>query len=699
MERGDPVTEQEHPLGDRLAVAGILLAGLVAGLLFAPVFGLLALLPSLLVVTLLLFAGTELVAWQPALLPWRPLLLGLAGLLGITETLLFPTTFAGLPTAGTLRALGEGLTGSWRLVLDSTWPARPEPGLMLFVPLLVLAAGILGIELRQRIRSPLVALVPSVAVLVLSQLYAVASFAVVAAVGYATAAALVVVRGRVRPIALLVAVAAAVGGAGVAVLVDPLGQEAFSLKDQRDTPLPAAPTSNPLGEIAARLRTPERAVFSYTTDAPVDRWPVVVLTHFDGVNWQPDADFQQLGTELAAPPGLREPRRRSAEINTLDSSARWLPSQAWPASVTGVEPLINPAGGMLFGPGGELRYRLSWWEPKDGDLLNAPLDTDLPGWQGSVGEVPPGVSELAETATRGLRATVPAALQLQRYLTENYQVATGAELPTGHAWPQLRRFLLETKRGTSEQFAAAYVALARLRGIPARLAVGYAAPAAAGSDGSRVVRNRDVLAWPEIAVRGYGWVPLDPTETAARTTATGGLADLTAQAKRNLPAPEAMQDPELPATEGKDEQAEGSGGGWLWWAAPGVLLGLPVLWLVGVPLLRLFRRAHRRRAGGARAVTGAVAEVRDRLRAFRFPVTPGMTVRDLAVATGGTDRFTGDSLRLLAGAVDSALWSGAPVTPELVNRAWDAERQVRRSLSRNGSRWARLRAALDPRTA
>ncbi|MBB4682004.1 transglutaminase family protein [Crossiella cryophila] len=693
-------------MSERQTLAGVLLAGAVAGLLFAPVFGLAVLLPSVLVVTLVLAAGSELVARFPALTPWRPLLLGVAGLLGIVQTELFPTTLAGLPTGDTLAALGAGLVDSWQLALDSTWPARPDPELLLFVPLLVLGAGLLGIELAHRARGPLPALLPSAAVLGLSQLYAPApeGLAVAAALGYAAAGVLTLVRGRVRPVALAAVIAAAVAGSGLAVVADPLGRPAYSLRQERPTPLPPAPTASPLDEIAARLRSGDLAVFSYTGSAKVDRWTTVVLPHFDGVNWRPDEYFQRLGAELAPPPGLLDPQRREADITTLPASGRWLPSQPWPAAVAGLDPLVGPDSGMLFGPGGVTNYRIAWWDPKSEGLLDAAIDPEVPGWREDIGEIPPGVAELATEATRGLRATFQSALQLQRYLTENYRVSTSTDLPTGHGWQQIRKFLLEDKEGTSEQFATAYVALARLLGIPARVAVGFAAPATAAADGRRTVRNRDVLAWPEVAVQGFGWVPLDPTRTAARddNPNSGGLADLTKAARQKLPAPADLRNPDLPAsgTVAGEEESAGGGWQWLWWSLLGLVLALPVLWLAGVPLWRLLRRWRRRRATGAAAVTGAVAEVRDRLRAFRIPVTPGMTVRDLAGAAAPlADRFTVDTLRLLAGTVDTALWSGGPATAELTDRAWDAERQVRKSLSRNGSLRDRLRAAFDPRTA
>ncbi|MFC5112170.1 hypothetical protein [Kibdelosporangium philippinense] len=65
---------------------------------------------------------------------------------------------------------------------------RPDAELMFFVPLLVLLAAVIGIEL---LRWPAVALVPAVAVLVLSQAFVALTgvTAVLAALGFAVVAA------------------------------------------------------------------------------------------------------------------------------------------------------------------------------------------------------------------------------------------------------------------------------------------------------------------------------------------------------------------------------------------------------------------------------------------------------------------------------------------------------------------------------
>ncbi|MBN6037054.1 transglutaminase domain-containing protein [Amycolatopsis sp. 195334CR] len=691
----------------RVETAGVLLAGAVAGVLFAPVFGFGVLVLPIVVVSLVTFGVAELATRKPSLEPWRPLLVALAGLLGLIESALFPTTAGGLPTGETFGALSAGLTESWRLALQSTWPTRPEAQLFLFVPLAVLAAAVLGIELLHRTRKPLLALLPSLAVLCLSQLYSAApgSSAVPGALGYAAAAAIALAAGArwsktaVAAIAALVVVA--VGGASAAAVFDPAGRPAYSLKENESAPIPPARVASPLAEIGARLAAPEVPLFRYTANAPVDRWSLVVLDTFDGVNWKPGGEFRRLGVEIPPGPGLTAPViKREATVSTGGLSGPWLPSQAWPASVTGAEPFVGEGRGTLLGTGAPTGYQLSWWEAQvSGNLpVDTMIDPHAPGGLGGVGAIPPGISELANQATGGQRPSFQSALLLERFLSDNYRAVTGADRPTGHSWPQLRHFLLESKEGTSEQFAAAYVALARIEGIPARLVVGFQSPALPGPDGAFQVRNADVLAWPEVAVAGVGWVALDPTGTAAKSRGGGGLGEVTAQARDRLPDPEALDGPEADEDTSAPTEPEATEDGGL----PLALLLAPVLvvplgWLGGVPLLKRIRRRRRRRAAGNGAVAGAWAEVRDRLRAHRVPVTSGMTVRELADATAKVaDPSTVEGVRVLAGAVDAALWSGARTSPELADWAWRAEAEVRKGLSRRPLR-DRVRAALDPR--
>jgi transglutaminase-like putative cysteine protease len=705
-----------------MSSACVVVAAAVGGLFFGPVFGVGALLLPIGVTVLLAYGVTELCAHKESLVAWRPLLVVAAGLLGITETTLFSTTVAGLPTGETLAELGSGVTQSWQLTVQSTWPARPEPALLLFVPLLVLLASALGIELLHRLRQPLPALAPSFAVVIVSQLYVAlaGTTALVAAVGYAvvSGALFAVLRPSsdpdrpagtaARKLAFAMAVPAVVLGLVGAVVAGLfVSGPAYSLKQDQAPPLNSARVTSPLDEMAYRLEHPGTPVFSFRSATRVDRWPLVVLDTFDGVNWTPGGSYRRLGTELEPGPAVTVPRQqRTASVSAGNVGGPWLPSQTWPAGVGGLDPLVEEAQGTLVlqnRPAAAADYTLTWWEPQvDAKALDgAAIDPFAPGGLGGIGEVPPGVGELAREAVHGLRASFQTALLLERFFSQNYRLATDTDLPSGHSWPQLSKFLLETKRGTSEQFAAAYVTMARILGIPARLAVGFRAPATPDPGGEYSVRNGNILAWPEVAVAGVGWVPLDPSgeANAGGAAGAGGLAAVTAQARAQLPPSGQLRDAPVskPGVAGSKGGAGDGDGPFPWETVLVVVAALILLWFGGIPLLKVARSWRRRRRPGLDAVLGAWHEARDRLREHHVPVTVGMTVRDLAVAAGDLGgKSTTDGLRTLGSTVDAALWSGKAPSAYAVADAWAAVRTVRRGLSRRGFR-PRLRAAVNPR--
>ncbi|WP_326549382.1 DUF3488 and transglutaminase-like domain-containing protein [Micromonospora sp. NBC_01813] len=702
-------------LGRAVPPACLLLATAVATLLFVPVFGLSALLLPVGATATAMLAVAVVCTRGELLTAWRPLLVAATGVLVVAETVLWSTTIGGLPTGRTLRALGDGITG-WQLALQSTWPARPEPPLLLFVPLLAVLAGALGLELLYRL-GPLPALAPSLTIVVFSQLYAPigAVAATGAALGYVAAAgALLAARHptprddgqhpatvrQVAPAAALAVLAACLAG-----LVVPAGEAPWSLRQDQAAPVTEINVASPLDEIASRLARPDAEAFRVRGATDVDRWSLVVLDAFDGVNWTSTDSYRRLGTDLRPAAAVTVPvRDRSARIDVTGVDGPWLPGQTWPAGVEGVAPLVEERHGTLLLPGddhpGPVSYTIRWWQPQvdAATLGGAATDPRLPGGLGGVGTVPPGVAELAAEAVRGVRPSFQAALALERHLRDNYRLAVGEDLPTGHGWPQLADFLLRDKRGTSEQFAAAYVALARILGIPARLVVGFRAPTGRDADGGYTVRGGDVLAWPEVAVADVGWVPLDPGGAATDGGAArgGGLAAVTAQARARLPAPENIENPPVaePRPTGPGRALPTISPPWTVLLA--AVAALAVGWLIGVPTAKAGRAWRRRRRPGTAAVVGAWAEARDRLREHGVAVSPAMTVRDLAAAAAPvTSPATVDALRRLAVAVDGALWS-SPASPG-TEQAWAAVRAVRRGLARRGMR-ARLRAGLDPRS-
>jgi transglutaminase-like putative cysteine protease len=74
----------------------------------------------------------------------------------------------------------------------------------------------------------------------------------------------------------------------------------------------------------------------------------------------------------------------------------------------------------------------------------------------------------------------------------------------------LETFLTSTKRGYCQQFSFAMAVLARLLGIPSRVAYGFTA-GTPEANGAWQVTTHDAHAWPELYFQGYGWLRFEPT--------------------------------------------------------------------------------------------------------------------------------------------------------------------------------------------
>jgi hypothetical protein len=80
------------------------------------------------------------------------------------------------------------------------------------------------------------------------------------------------------------------------------------------------------------------------------------------------------------------------------------------------------------------------------------------------------------------------------------------------------------QRGYCDYYATAMVVLARLAGIPARLAVGYSTGDYEPEDEQYVVTELSAHSWPELYFPGFGWIPFEPTagRAAPERVAAGG---------------------------------------------------------------------------------------------------------------------------------------------------------------------------------
>jgi len=76
-------------------------------------------------------------------------------------------------------------------------------------------------------------------------------------------------------------------------------------------------------------------------------------------------------------------------------------------------------------------------------------------------------------------------------------------------------FLFETRRGFCEHYAASFVLLMRLAGVPARIVTGYQGGELNTVGDYLTVRQSDAHAWAEVWLPGEGWTRVDPTAEVA----------------------------------------------------------------------------------------------------------------------------------------------------------------------------------------
>ncbi|MET8757036.1 DUF3488 and transglutaminase-like domain-containing protein [Lentzea sp. NPDC004782] len=176
----------------------------------------------------------------------------------------------------------------------------------------------------------------------------------------------------------------------------------------------------------------------------------------------------------------------------------------------------------------------------------------------------------------------------------------------------LTDFVTKGKVGYCEQFASAMAVMARVVGLPSRVAIGFTAGVQSADHSYRVISTDDAHAWVEIFFPNHGWMTFDPTPISdgrgivppyLRETSPGAEEQPTAETKTETVAPSASGSAKPSAKADGDQGDQGqqqalqedTSKDWV----PYALLAAFVLALV-FQLVRLFRAKGKR-------VTGAVS--------------------------------------------------------------------------------------------
>ncbi|MBM7582266.1 transglutaminase-like putative cysteine protease [Caldicoprobacter guelmensis] len=127
--------------------------------------------------------------------------------------------------------------------------------------------------------------------------------------------------------------------------------------------------------------------------------------------------------------------------------------------------------------------------------------------------IPPRVTELAYSITRGIKTPLEKALALQAYLQQNYDYTLQPPYtPPGVDFVDY--FLFELKRGYCTYFATAMAVMSRIVGLPTRYVEGFKMPSHPYRENTYEVKKLNGHAWVEIYFPKVGWLTFDPTPQA-----------------------------------------------------------------------------------------------------------------------------------------------------------------------------------------
>ncbi|NJE61266.1 transglutaminase domain-containing protein [Thermococcus sp. 21S7] len=137
------------------------------------------------------------------------------------------------------------------------------------------------------------------------------------------------------------------------------------------------------------------------------------------------------------------------------------------------------------------------------------------------------VLELARNITAGIEGDYLKARAIESYLRTHYEFDMNAP-PAPEGIDPLEWFLFHSKRGVCIDFNTAFVVLARLNGIPARLVTGYLIKE---TPAEQAVHPIQAHAWAEVPFEGIGWVTFD-------ATAPAGVGESQKPENQSLPGPD-----------------------------------------------------------------------------------------------------------------------------------------------------------------
>ncbi|MFJ3957626.1 transglutaminaseTgpA domain-containing protein [Arthrobacter sp. NPDC090010] len=646
--------------------------------------------------------------------PWASFLLGLAAL-GATLLLFFfsGTTFLGIiPTARSWGLFWELMAQAVDTLQHEVVPANARPGITFLSASILGLLALLADWLAVRARAPMAVALPLLAVLLVPALLSYTSVGLWPFAGSAFFFAMtlagtrraqrtadrlaeasgpgpafrIAARGPGRAVILG---AAAVVVALVIPTAIPGFTEGLFPQGSRLGSLGRSNGLNPLLTLNSNLRQGGNgtAISYFTTAKSAPYLRLTTIDSFSGDRWGPENrdkslqdDILQLQSPTAA--AFFGPRSEMAltEVTTRDFSSPYLPVPEDTVSVVGAKgnwgfdpdtlSIKNRADGTSAGEVYVAHSVVPNWTAESLRALY-PEGPSVPvRFQELPGNVPAIIRDTAQKVAGSASTEFDKALALQKYLRSadfSYSLTAPADHGYDGTGMNVLAQFLTAKSGYCIHYATAMAVMARVLGLPSRVAVGYAPghPTGAVRDGNPArpslreytVSAEDAHAWPEIYLVGAGWVPFEPTPSRGvvpdyafdpssagsaldtpdelRPRATSSATAPTASASPTA-SPSAQAAPVRPSAWGEDIDWPEIG----FWAGAGLVL---ILLAVSPRILRTVQRRRRLTAaqppGAVRigAMEELLATAADYGAAARAPDTPRAFGSRLAepFSTGG----------------------------------------------------------------
>ena len=497
---------------------------------------------------------------------------------------------------------------------------------------------------------------------------------------------------------------------------------------------------DPDTQLSSQLHASQAAPeFLYTSspDSP-EYFQIYVLDNLTDTGWKMFAQPASLvaaDQRLPAAPGLTSGGTGATRVTT-----RVTMNQSVGQDYLGALPVPYPAT-SVSAPG-SLQADRNTLMVLDNDARLAGLSYSV----SSVNESPPAQAiDAAKAAPADITShytEVPASYQALRGLADSVVKGAGAKTqfeeavalqdwlangtfrytlnaPTVVSASGLANFLEHTKQGYCQQFSYAMAVLARLLGIPSRVAYGFTGGTSTGGT-QWLVTSHDAHAWPELYFQGFGWLRFEPTPpgpAAGQGTATtpGYTISVAGTSPQSLsPAPGLTQPASGTSGNHNGELGDrlglplggaiGGAGGTTGGGALNTweLLGLSVLGLLaigaatpaGVRLI-IRRRRWRARADAGRA-HAAWRELRDDLVDYGVGYLPSESPRAAAARAAATLELgepATAALRRIAMAEERARYAARADSAAGLRHDSAA---VRRAVAAAVPRWTRWRARLLP---